>query len=65
MFLGELFDDNDDDELDLKEMQENERKRQDMINSSSSIFVVIWFHRNAFIGLYVTKFLGSEKNKKF
>jgi len=63
MFQGEVFED-DDDELDLKEMRENERKRWDMVDSSSSIFAIIWFHRNVSIRLYVTKFLGFEKIKK-
>ena len=59
-----MFED-DEDELDLKEIREKECKRRDMINSSSSIFAVMWFHRNASIRLYVTKFPGSEKLQNF
>ena len=46
-------------------MRENERKRHNMVDSSSSIFAIIWLHRNVSIRLYITKFLGSEKNKFF
>ena len=59
----ELFED-DDDGLEGKEIREKEHKKHDIIISSSSIFVFIWFHRSNSIRLYVTKFLGSEKLKK-
>ena len=65
MFLGEFIEDDDEDELDLKEIREKERKRRGIINSSSNIFVFMWFHRNVAIRLYVTKFLGSEKKINF
>jgi len=59
-FLEELFED-DEDELERKEMWEKERNKHAIINSSSSIFAFMWFHRNASIKLYVTRFLGFEK----
>jgi len=61
LVLGEFIEEEDEDEFDLKEMREKERKRRDILDSSSSIFAVIWFHRNVSIRLYVTEFLGSEK----
>ena len=61
-FLGELFED-DEDELERKEMREKEHSKCDIMKSSFSIFTFMWFHSNASIRLYVTKFLGSERIK--
>ena len=47
-------------ELDWKEIREKERKSLDMIITFSNIFSFIWFHRNIFVSKYVAKFLGSE-----
>ena len=60
-FLGEFIEDEDEDEFDLKEIQENDRRRRDILDISSNIIAIIWFHRNASVGIYVTKFLGSGK----
>ena len=65
LFLGDIIEEEDEDKLDLNEMREKECNRRDMINLSSNIITVIWFHRNISVSIYVTKFLGSERKSIF
>ena len=45
LVLGEFIEEEDEGKFDLKEMREKECKRRDILDSSSSIFAVIWFHK--------------------
>ena len=57
----EFLEEDDEEEFDQKVIREKEHNSLDMIITFSNIFAFIWFHRNVFIRLYVTKLLGSEQ----
>ena len=61
MVLGECIEEEDEDEFDLKEMREKDRKRRDILDTSSSIFFIIWFHRNISVNIHATNFLDLDK----
>jgi len=43
VFLGELLEDDEENELDLKEIWEKEHKSRDIVITSSSIYAFLWY----------------------